>query len=128
MRTISGSMLLVSTLRMVQMSVGMAFPSTAKAITSLLFSLYFVRSGYIDVDNDAFKAASRVGRMWSSSARSKIDNGSKIPSAYYLPFDSSVGLDWGPFYRWFGFPLRCLISGGGIHANADRVQWKDKLQ
>ena len=71
-------------------------------------SLYFVRSGYIDLSIGRSRFAGYDGNYWPSIAASNIW-GSAGLGAYHLVFDATnVYPSNGPADRWLGFPLRCL--------------------
>ena len=75
-------------------------------ITLLLAYLYFVRSGYVHINNGRLWYAGIYGYWWSSIAASNIW-GSAGLGAYYLNFSAAnVYSSGGPNYRWVSFPLR----------------------
>ena len=70
--------------------------------------LYFVRSGNVYVDYGALRGYGESGWGWSRSA---VAYGSATSAfAYQLYFNPSVvHPSNGPFYRYYGFPVRCLV-------------------
>ena len=71
--------------------------------------LYFVRSGGIDLTNSALRGFGRDGIDWSRSAMA-YGVGTWAANAYGLKFDpSTVAPSHGPYPRWRGFPVRCLV-------------------
>ena len=73
--------------------------------------LYFVRSGRIGLTVTAgtFGYAGQNGDGWSSRAAAYTSSTSA--TAYGLGFnESTVYPSGGPYYRWYGFPLRCLST------------------
>ena len=70
--------------------------------------LYFVRSGWISLIIGRLRAAGNGGFGWPSSAVAYTSVTSA--TAYYLGFyTTNVGPSDGPYHRWNGFPLRCLV-------------------
>ena len=65
--------------------------------------LYFVRSGYVYINSGRLRHSGISGYGWSTRANSSDDQ-----NAYYLYFDASGVYPSTNFYRWVGFPLRCL--------------------
>lgn len=87
----------------------------------LTIPLYFVRSGNINNNNGRLWNPSGNGYDWSSVATSQHSSGSITPSAYYLSFNVDiVGSSGGPYSCWNGYPLCCLVCGGGILPNVNR--------
>ena len=80
-----------------------------KTITSLLPTLYFVRSGWIDISNSRLQYLGNYGYECSRVASSKLNTNSTALSAHYLFFGATgIGPSAGPYNRWNSFPLRCL--------------------
>ena len=77
-----------------------------------------MRSGDVDVNLGRFRYASVNGYGWSASSSSKRSSGSAVSSAYYLAFNATDAYhSFGPNYRWYSFPLRCLVSRGENYTN-----------
>ena len=73
--------------------------------------LYFVRSGYVDLDNGKFWDAGITGYWWSSRGSSTHASSAVTPSGYILGFDATdVHPSYGPFNRYIGRSLRCLST------------------
>ena len=70
--------------------------------------LYFVRSGSVTLDYGALRGYGESGWGWSRSA---VAYGSAASAnAYPLYFNPSVvNPSYGPYNRWRGFPVRCLV-------------------
>ncbi len=70
--------------------------------------LYFVRSGNVDLNNGSLRFSGGVGYDWSRSAVAY--SSATSASSYWFDFNSSVSRpSTGPFNRYFGFPVRCLV-------------------
>ena len=69
------------------------------------------------------------GLIWSTTATSKLRNGTNITfSAYFMNYPIyGVFTSNGPIERWHGFSLRCLARGGGDHANDNMDHHSDTL-
>ena len=75
-------------------------------ITLLLHLLYFVRSGYINLESVIMRESGINGYVWPSSASSRRYEDA-VPTAYSLQFsDLTVTPSFGPYYRWYYRPLR----------------------
>lgn len=86
--------------------------------------LYFVRSGDIVTLSGHLRFANSGGYFWSFSASSKHYSGGFYPSTYFLDFNTSeIYPSDGPSYRWYGFPLRRLGSGGGDQIDARQKRY-----
>ncbi len=86
--------------------VGMPFPSADYTISTT--SLYFVRSGHINVNISFLRYASSTNFNWSSTTASTVWGTTGL-GTYYLEFGTANAYPSdGPTYRWLGFPLRCL--------------------
>ena len=105
--TTSTSFLQVLT-RRVAAVVGSVTPS-AVWYTSLKKrkTLYFVRSGWVNLDNSALGRFGCLGLGWSRSASSYSSHGPA--NAYYLDFNPSGVNPSGNINRWSAFPVRCLV-------------------
>ncbi len=72
-------------------------------------TLYFVRSGSINIGMGYSWYAGLNSNYWSCFTSSEHRTGSTVPSAYYLEFDvSGTRPSNGPSFRWYSLPLRCL--------------------
>ena len=70
--------------------------------------LYFVHSGNVDLNNGSLRFSGGVGYDWSRSAVAY--SSATSASSYWFDFNSSVSRpSTGPFNRYFGFPVRCLV-------------------
>ena len=70
--------------------------------------LYFVRSGWVNLNNSALRNFGLVGYGWSRS--SVAYSSATSANAYYLLFNAdTVYPSFGPFNRYYGFPVRCLV-------------------
>lgn len=68
--------------------------------------LTFVRSGNVNVNEGSVYGIGNNGYDWSRIA-------SSYTRAHYLyVYPTGVNPSYANFYRWYGFPLRCLYSGG----------------
>ena len=78
-----------------------------------------MRSGYIDIDKGYLGNIGINGYCYSKTAASRQSNGVANPSASRLELHIDyVNPSHGPNGRWGGFPLLCLVRGGGSHTNA----------
>ncbi len=70
--------------------------------------LYFVRSGYVHLNDGSLRSFGRNGYDWSRSA---VSYGvGTWADVYYLGIDlSTVDPSVGPRARYFGLPVRCLV-------------------
>ena len=70
--------------------------------------LYFVRSGNVDLNNGSLRFSGGVGYDWSRSAVAYSSATSAY--SYWFEFTASESRpSTGPFNRYFGFPVRCLV-------------------
>ena len=70
--------------------------------------LYFVRSGYVYLNNGSLRYFGLSGYGWSRS--SVAYSSATSANAYHLDFNAgTVYPSFGPFNRWVGFPVRCLV-------------------
>ncbi len=84
------------------MPVGLVSPSVIQ-----YNSLDFVRSGAVFLKHGTMRYLSFHGRIWSQSSSSYTS--ATDTSAHDLFFDS-LGINPSIIdYRWFGFPVRCLV-------------------
>ena len=68
-------------------------------------------SGYTNVHYGYLRNEGFNGYAWSAVAASKLYTDAIVPSAYHLNFNATgVSHSYGPNYRWYGFPLRCLYN------------------
>ena len=73
-----------------------------------MISPYFVRSGNISLNNGSLRDSGLIGYDWSRSAVAYYSATSA--NSYWFDFNSSVSRpSYGPFNRYFGFPVRCLV-------------------
>lgn len=71
-------------------------------------TLYFVRSGFIQMTNGRLRYVSIYGYYWSLVASSRHNSGEAIPSAFDLGLQADETYPSnGPSNRWFGFPIHC---------------------
>ena len=88
-------------------------------------SLYFVRSGNINVRSASLNNVCNVSDNWSASAISYLSTTSA--TAHYLALNSKdVYTSHGPNHRWVGFSLRFLAIGGDKPL-PDGRQWLYRL-
>lgn len=67
--------------------------------------LYFVRSGYVNVENGRLWNGASYGYVWSSKVSSSVADS----NVFYLRFsDVIVEPSRGPYPRSNSYPLRCL--------------------
>ncbi len=81
------------------------------------FFLYFVRSGLLNIINTTgtFRSVGEGGHEWSSRGSTKDANGANVSSAYNFHFYATgIGSSFGPWIRWYAFPLRCLSTVLGM--------------
>ena len=70
--------------------------------------LKIVRSGVVYVDYGSLRDFGRYGHDWSRSISTYSSPTSA--NAYLLYFNpSDVAPSLGPYNRWLGFPVRCLV-------------------
>ena len=70
--------------------------------------LYFARSGNINLNFGALRGYGESGWGWSRSAMAY--RSATSANAYLLVFNPSVvAPSYGPYLRWYGFPVRCLV-------------------
>ncbi len=70
-------------------------------------TLYFVRSGWVNLNNSALRSFGIYGYDWS---RSSIAYSSATSAkAYYLDFHASGVYPSSNDNRWLAFPVRCLV-------------------
>ncbi len=79
-----------------------SLPSHEKCVLS-----GFVRSGRVDLGTGALRVFGYVGYDWPRSAGTYSSPTSA--DAYNLYFHPSGVHPSGNFYRWAGFPVRCLV-------------------
>ncbi len=80
----------------------------SRQITNQLYytPLYFVRSGYMDINDDPLKHTGTNSYSWSSTSASTIW-GAKGLGAYRFYFNmTNLSPSRGPDNRWDSFPLR----------------------
>ncbi len=70
--------------------------------------LYFVRSGWVNLNNSTLRSFGHNENVWSRSAAAY--SSATSANAYYLAFNAgTVYPSRGPDNRWYGFPVRCLV-------------------
>ncbi len=70
--------------------------------------LYFVRSGWVNLNNSTLRSFGHNENVWSRSAAAYSSATSAL--AYPLYFNpSAVNPSHGPVDRYYGFPVRCLV-------------------
>ncbi len=70
--------------------------------------LYFVRSGWIGLNNSSLRGFGRNGFDWARSATTY--SSATSAKAYNLKFHAgTVNPSDGPVNRVYGFPVRCLV-------------------
>ncbi len=102
--------------------VSLAVPSvTPSAVWYTSFkkrkTLYFVRSGDINLNNGSLRDFGFGGYLWSASA-AVYGVGTWSSKMYYLGFfPSEIHPSHNMLYRWNGFPVRCLVYY--VHATSE---------
>ncbi len=70
--------------------------------------LYFVRSGNVALNDGALRLFGVSGYDWSRS--SVAYSSATSATAYLLAFNAgTVYPSYGPYTRWLGLPVRCLV-------------------
>ena len=70
--------------------------------------LYFVRSGLVGLDYGSLRHSGRIGYDWSRSAVAYSSASSA--SSYWFEFTASESRpSTGPYDRYHGCPVRCLV-------------------
>ena len=107
--TTSHSTLIMFSRRADQVIDGMDSPSAD--YNNVTIFLYFVRSGYVNVNISRFGLASSDGYSWSATSSAKRFDELALFSTYYFSIRiADVRSSSGPSSRWYGYPLRGLKS------------------
>ena len=69
--------------------------------------LYFVRSGNVYLNTGALRGFNGSSRTWSNTAAKYSSDIDAL--AYHLWFGVSIVPSAGPYDRYDGFPVRCLV-------------------
>ncbi len=75
---------------------------------TLLVEIYFVRSGWLNLNNGALGYFGNGGDYWSEVAMG-YGTGTWSAIAYYFRFGPSIVYPSSYYSRFFGFPVRCLV-------------------
>ncbi len=80
----------------------------AQNLLFTLFAAFFVRSGWIYLNENMLVGHGQAGWNWSRS--SDAYSSATSANAYYLTFNAgTVYPSSGPHARYYGFPVRCLV-------------------
>ena len=80
----------------------------AKPRDHTMISPYFVRSGNISLNNGSLRDSGLIGYDWSRTSVAYYSATSA--NSYWFDFNASESRpSYGPYSRWYGFPVRCLV-------------------